>query len=129
MKLPYVLATITLCVGCGGYGPSNNNMPPGPGTVPVITELSPQDTNAGGPGFTLTVNGTTFGNNAFVNWNGTRPATTVLTTKQLTAKIPATAIATPGTVAVTVTNPGTPAGPYGGGTMDETSKPKTFTIK
>ena len=77
----------------------------------------------------LTINGSSFANNAFVNWNGTRPTTRVLTAKQLIANIPAAAIATSGTVAVTVTNPGTPGGAYGGGTMDETSKSKTFTIK
>ena len=128
MKLTCVLGMITLCLGCGGYGPSNK-MPPAPGTVPVITQLSPQETSAGSPGFMLTINGSSFANNAFVNWNGTRPTTRVLTAKQLLANIPAAAIATSGTVAVTVTNPGTPGGAYGGGTMDETSKPKTFTIK
>jgi hypothetical protein len=38
-------------------------------------------------------------------------------------------IATAGTVSVTVTNPGTPGGQYGGGTMAETSNIMTFTIK
>ncbi len=128
MKLPCVLGMIALCLGCGGYGPSSN-MPPAPGTVPVIAQLSPEETSAGGPGFILTINGSSFAHNAFVNWNGTHPTTMVLTAKQLTAQIPASAIATSGTVAVTVTNPGTPGGAYGGGTVDETSKPKSFTIK
>ena len=41
------------------------------------------------------------------------------------AAIPATAIATPGTVPVTVTKPGTP----GGGTASETSNAVNFTVK
>ena len=103
-----------------------------PGVVPAITELSPDNANAGGPAFTLTVNGSSFATNAVVNWNGAPQTTTYVTRKQLMAAIPATAIATPGTVPVTVTNPGTPGsgGPYGGGgTASETSNAMNFTVK
>jgi hypothetical protein len=49
---------------------------------------------------------------------------------QLTVAIPAAAIATSGTIKVTVTNPGTPGtGMYGsGGTLPETSKSMDFTV-
>jgi len=80
----------------------------------------------------LTVNGSSFATNAVVNWNGAPQTTTYVTGKQLMAAIPATAIATPGTVPVTVTNPGTPGsgGPYGGGgTASETSNAMNFTVK
>jgi hypothetical protein len=46
----------------------------------------------------------------------------------LTATIPASAVSASGTVPVTVTNPGTPGGQYGGGTTAVTSAPMNFTI-
>jgi hypothetical protein len=94
-------------------------------------ELSPDNINAGAPGFTLTVNGSKFATNAVVNWNGARRTTGFITSNQLTVNVAAADVASPGTVAISVTNPGTPAsgGPYGnGGTMDETSKAVNFTI-
>lgn len=81
---------------------------------------------------TLTVDGSKFGSNAVVKWNGTAQTTMFVTANQLVATIPGTAIATPGTVPVTVTNPGTPAsgGPYGnGGTVAETSPAVNFTVQ
>ena len=78
--------------------------------------------------FTLTVNGANFASNAQINWNGAAQTTTPVSAAQLTADIPASAIATAGTVTVTVTNPGTPGGTYGGGTLAETSNSMTFTI-
>jgi hypothetical protein len=64
-----------------------------------------------------------------VNWGSATPSTTFVTAKQLMTAIPASMITTAGTVSVTVTNPGTPGGQYGGGTMAETSNIMTFTIK
>jgi hypothetical protein len=85
---------------------------------------------AGGSAFTLTVNGTNFGSQAVVNWNGAARATTFVSGNQVTAAIPAADVATAGSAAVTVTNPGTPGtGMYGsGGTLAETSSPMSFTI-
>ena len=129
MKTISVFCLIFLCVGCGGYGSSSKVTPPQPAVVPTIAQLAPNSASAGSPGFTLTVNGSSFASNAVVNWGGTKPATTFVTGKQLTAAIPASAIATAGNVSVTVTNPGTPGGQYGGGTLSETSNSMTFTIK
>jgi hypothetical protein len=42
--------------------------------------------------------------------------------------VPATAVAAAGTVHVTVTNPGTAGGIYGGGTQPETSVAMDFTV-
>jgi hypothetical protein len=129
MKLTSIVCLIALCFGCG-YG-SPKPAAPQAGVVPAITELSPDNATAGGPAFTLTVNGSNFNNNAVVNWNGTAQTTAFVTGKQLTAAIPASAIATAGTAMVSVTNPGTPAsgGPYGGGgTKSETSNSMTFAI-
>jgi hypothetical protein len=44
------------------------------------------------------------------------------------ATIPASAVMTTATVPVTVTNPGTPGGIYGGGTAAASSAPMNFTI-
>jgi IPT/TIG domain len=129
MKIIPLLSLIVLWLGCGYGSPK----PPAPqaGVVPAITELSPDNATAGGKNFTLTVNGSNFNSNAVVNWNGTAQTTMLVTGKQLTAAIPASAIAAAGMAQVSVTNPGSPAtgGPYGsGGTQSETSNVMTFTI-
>ena len=132
MKAVSVLLLAILSFGCGGYS-SPKTAPPKAGFVPVIAAIVPNTANHGDPGFILTVNGNTFNSNAVVNWNGvTQTSTAHPAMNQLTVAIPASAIATAGSVAVTVTNPGssTPGGPYGGGssTMSETSNTMTFTI-
>jgi Leucine-rich repeat (LRR) protein len=70
--------------------------------APTISSLSPNTTTAGGIGLTLTVNGTRFGSGAVVQWNGTPLATTFVSTTQLTASVPASLIANPTTIQVTV---------------------------
>jgi IPT/TIG domain len=90
----------------------------------------PPNTNAGGGAFILTVNGSSFNPDAVVNFGGAHPTTAYMTGNQLTAMIPASAIAMPGSVPVTVTNPGHAGGDiYGpGGTTAETSAPMNFTV-
>src|SRR5438034_3774046 len=73
--------------------------------VPTVTSISPTCATAGGPQFTLTVNGTKFVSAATVNWNGTPLATTFVSSTQLTATVPAALIATAGTASITVVNP------------------------
>jgi len=74
--------------------------------APLITQpLVPASTGAGGPSFTLTVNGTGFASGAVVNWNGSPRATTVVSSNQVTATITAVDIAKESTGAVTVANP------------------------
>jgi hypothetical protein len=126
-----VLLAALLAVGlaCGGYNSSSHTTtPPAAGTTPDITELAPDNTNSGGAAFVLTVNGTNFNSNATINWAGTAQTTSFVSASQLTATIPATAIETSGSAMVTVTNPGTAGGIYGGGTAPETSNAMTFTI-
>ena len=79
---------------------------PAPAT---LTSLSPSSTAAGGPAFTLTVNGTGFVSGAIVRWNGANRTTTFVNSSQLRAAIPATDIATAGTAQVTMVNPGAAA--------------------
>jgi YVTN family beta-propeller protein len=73
--------------------------------LPSITSLSPSSVTAGGAGFTLTVNGSGFTSSSIVQWNGASRTTTFVSSTQLTAVIPASDIANPGTVQITVFNP------------------------
>jgi hypothetical protein len=127
MKLSLILLLAVALVGCGGYG-NKSNTPPQPGTTPTIANLNPPSVVANSGQFSLVVTGTSFNGNAVVNFNGTAMTTTSGGTIKLTAAIPNSAIATAGNVPVTVTNPGTPGGIYGGGTSSATSMPMTFTI-
>ncbi len=77
-----------------------------PNPVPLINQpLVPAAASPGGPGFTLTVNGTGFVPGSVVNWNGGVRTTTFVSAGQLTATIFASDIATAGTASVTVRNP------------------------
>jgi hypothetical protein len=123
-----IFLAVLLAVGLAcGYS-SKATTPAVAGTMPAIAALAPAHMNAGSPAFVLTVNGNNFNGNATVNWNGTAQATTFVSGNQMMAKIPSAAIATAGKVSVTVTNPGTSGGVYGGGTSAETSNAMTFTI-
>ena len=73
---------------------------------PVITGLSPSSATAGGPSFTLTVNGSGFLNTSTVQWNGSSLTTTYISGTQLSAVVPSAQIATPGLANVSVLNPG-----------------------
>ncbi len=87
--------------------------------APTTTTINPSSTTAGGPGFTLTVNGTNFVSTSVVRWNGADRTTPFVSATQLTATISASDIAVAGTAQVTVFNPA----PGGG-----TSNAQTFTI-
>jgi IPT/TIG domain-containing protein len=126
MKLFLVLVLAAIGVGCGYSKPAN--MPTQPGTMPTIAQLSPPSTAAGSSNFSLEVDGTNFGSAAVVNFNGTPMSTTFASATKVMASVPATAVMNAGTVPVTVTNPGTPGGIYGGGTAAATSAPMNFTI-
>jgi uncharacterized protein (TIGR03437 family) len=74
--------------------------------TPSISSLSPNSATAGGPMFTLQVNGSSFVNGAKVLWNGTALTTTFVSATELTATVGANLIAATGTPTVTVQNPG-----------------------
>lgn len=134
MKTLSSIKTTALAIGLGltlACGYSSKPTPATAGTVPAVSQLSPNSVAHGGAGFTMSVNGTSFNSNAIVNWNGTAmSATTFISGQQLMVNIPAASIASSGTFQVTVTNPAVAgSGPYGGGgTMAETSMPVTFTV-
>lgn len=74
--------------------------------VPFLNQpLAPDAVSPGGEQFTLTVNGTGFLSTATVDFNGAALATTFVSSKQLTAVVPATDIATAATASITVVNP------------------------
>ncbi|PYV19998.1 MAG: hypothetical protein DMG07_00560, partial [Acidobacteria bacterium] len=73
--------------------------------APAISSISPSSAPAGGPAFTLTVNGSEFTPLSVVRWNGADRSTAFVSLSQLTASIPATDIASPGTASVTVATP------------------------
>ena len=126
MKLLIIVLLAAAGIGCGYSKPANT--PQQPGTMPTIAQLTPPSTAAGSSDFTLTVQGTNFNSNAVINFNGTAMATTFDSGTEVKATIPASSVATAGTAKVTVTNPGTPGGLYGGGTAAATSAPMNFTI-
>jgi hypothetical protein len=124
-----LVALIAITVACG-Y--SSKMTAPVAGSLPAVSALSPNSATAGGAAFTMTVNGTNFGAKAVVNLNGTAQTanTTFVSGNQLMVAVPASAIATPGAISVTVTNPATPGtGMYGsGGTLAATSAAMSFTV-
>lgn len=78
--------------------------------VPYIYEPPvPSATAPGGPGFTLTVRGSGFVAGAVVDWNGQALPTAFVSAAEVTATVPASAIATTQTATITVRNPGVPA--------------------
>jgi len=111
-----------LMISCGGQNQQSsssggNNQQSSLTTsnpVPKITAVSPSTALAGSASLTLTINGNNFipgpvvnGTNvsgSTVNFGGIALTTTVISATQITAAIPAAALAAAGTVSVTVTN-------------------------
>ena len=71
---------------------------------PAISSLNPQAVPAGSPSVTVTLNGTGFVPGSIVQWNGSARATTFVSSGQLQATIPASDLADPASVLVTVLN-------------------------
>ena len=80
---------------------------PGASTAATLTSLSPASATLGSPSITLTVNGSGFGNDSTVLWNGVIRATTFVNSSQLTATISAADLAVSGTAQVSVGGYGT----------------------
>jgi len=82
------------------------NWPAGPVGQVTLVSLLPASATAGGPGFTLTVNGLNFATGAAVTWSGTTLSTTLVSSTKLQASVSATLIAQEGTAAVSVSSGG-----------------------
>src|SRR5579863_7700665 len=72
----------------------------------VLTFVSPSTATVGSQGFTITANGSGFTTGALILWNATALTTTLVSPNQLTAPVPASDLATAGTVQVAVQIPG-----------------------
>ena len=80
---------------------------------PAVIHLTPSWGTAGGPSFTLIVDGSNFASGSKVRWKGSDRATSFITGTELQASISASDIASAGTAGVTVYTP-----PPGGGTSN-----------
>jgi DNA-binding beta-propeller fold protein YncE len=108
IRLMTGIAVLLFLAGCGVASTDGvaNSTSSGADPVPAITAISPTSALAGSAtGFTLTINGTNFVAGTTISFGGTTPTPTFVSTTQLVASIPAAAIASVGTVSVTVTNP------------------------
>jgi IPT/TIG domain len=89
MRFTMILLAALMAAGCG----AGNGRPPAGAkfsstiSQPSITALFPISTPVNSVPFTLTVNGTGFGTDAIVFWNGLAQQTRVITSKQLVATI------------------------------------------
>ena len=91
-----------LLLGCSAGGGASGG---GKDQFPQIASLNPTSATAGGAGFTLTVNGSSFVSSSTVDWNGLPRSTTFQSPSLLTATITGADIASSGSASVTVVNP------------------------
>jgi hypothetical protein len=94
---------MVFAIGCG-YNAKGSGMMAA--SAPSIVQLMPTSAMAGGPAFTLVVNGSNFANGATVYWNGSPRNTMFLSASKIAATISAVDITTANTVMVYVRNPG-----------------------
>ena len=73
--------------------------------VPIILSFTPSYVRAGGPAFTLNLQGSYFAGGAVAYWNGSPRVSTQINIASLNASITASDIATAGSIPVTATNP------------------------
>jgi hypothetical protein len=72
---------------------------------PFLVSITPNMVAAGGPSFTLILNGTNFKSGAYVLFYTTPLVTTVISDKQLRAEVPASLIQSAGRIPIKVINP------------------------
>ena len=103
MKRSLVLAATLVMFGCG-YGSNYKSMTgttTGNGMV-TVSEITPNDIMHGAGNFSLTANGSVFGSDAVVYFNGMAQSTTFITSSQVMATISAANVANSGNVSVYV---------------------------
>ena len=109
--LLFAVIALLRFVGCKTFGSADS----GSASPPTITSVSPSAVTAGGPLFTLIVNGTGFVNEdvqSVVQWNGVDRVTSFFDSTKVPAFILAADIASPGTANVTVNNKNTLDGTF-----------------
>ncbi|HXT87021.1 MAG TPA: hypothetical protein VN745_08365 [Verrucomicrobiae bacterium] len=93
-----------LQVGTHGRGVWDLQLPFAAGITSALTSISPASTTAGSGGFTMTLTGFGFPASPTVNFgSGTQLTPTTASATQITVNVPASALATSGEVAVSVT--------------------------
>lgn len=110
--------------GGGMSGPLTLNVT---NPVPRITSISPDSVASGSGAFTLVVNGVNFVSNSVVRFNGVDLATTLVSSSQLTALVPAALISSGGTAPVVVFNPAPGGGVSNAATFSINNPPATIT--
>jgi outer membrane protein assembly factor BamB len=85
--------------GGGNSSPLSFTILPAP---PNVSSISPSSANVGAPAFTLTVNGSYFDFSSAIQLNGTSLTTTYVSNTQITAQVPASALAAPGVLSIDV---------------------------
>lgn len=73
--------------------------------VPAFGAFDPVEVTAGGPAFTLAVNGSNFNPDTVVSWNGVQQTTTFVSDTQVSIDVAANDIMSGGLVPIMVTNP------------------------
>ncbi len=120
--LAVVCTTIFAAAACNDYGNTFQS-----NTGAVISTLSPSNTVAGSPSFTLTISGQGFVTQTYISWNGTRLATTDIDDSagdvlEVSAVIPASFVAAAGSATIITHNP------YSGAGNNGLSNPLNFII-
>lgn len=109
--------TLTIVNPDPAVGPSNevtfNVIPLTSNPAPTLTTSLDTTVPAGWPGFLLTVEGTKFVEASVLTWNGVNQATTVNSSTELQAAIPANEINSAGSSQVAVVNPSPGGGSSG----------------
>ena len=122
-------AEVTVFTPAPGGGTSNPLtffIDQGGNPAPTITSISPTSIAPGGTsGFTLTVNGSGFVSTSVVVWNGQALTTTVTSSSQMSAQVPATDIASAGTALITVSTPAPGGGVSNSVTFQITNNPSS----
>jgi hypothetical protein len=108
--------SITVVNPMPGGGSSNKVAFTVDNPIPTAASLTPSSAMAGGPAFSLTVQGSHFTAASSVLWNGLPLATTFISSTMLRAKVPASDINATGSAQVIVSNPAP-----GGGQSDAIS--------
>ena len=119
MKFASIILLTLMTAGCG-YKTATTPM----SATPNIAALTPNNTAAGAPAFTLTITGTAFGAGSVVYFNGVAQPTTFVGATQVSAMIPGTAVANTGAMPVIVRV--TTNGQYG--TVTQSSNAVNFTV-
>ena len=92
----------------------------GTGVVPTVTSITPNTAVTGSANTTITIIGTNFANPSVAKFSGTSLTTTYLSALQVSAVVPASLLATPGTYDVTITT---------GGNTSATSTADQFSVR